>query len=43
MSLIYTLYVVLTSPSQNETFVFIIICYLTPSLAIFHAHRGKTI
>jgi hypothetical protein len=43
MSLIYTPHVILTSPSQNKTLIFINMCYVTPSLAIFHAHCGETI
>jgi nucleosome binding factor SPN SPT16 subunit len=43
MSLKYTLHVVLTSLSHYRTFVFIIICYSTLSLAIFHSYRGENI
>jgi len=43
MSLKYTLHIVLTSLSHYGTFVYIIICYLTSSLAIFHAYREETI
>jgi len=43
MSLKYTLYIVPTSLSHYGTFVFIIICYITQSLAIFHAYCGETI
>ena len=39
----YTLYVVFTSLLHYETFAFIVICYLTSSLAIFHAFRGEKI
>jgi hypothetical protein len=40
MSSKYTLHVVL---SHYGTFLFIIICYPTSYLAIFHAHRRETI
>jgi len=39
----YILHVVRTSLSHYMTFVFIIICYLISSLAIFHAYRGEII
>jgi hypothetical protein len=39
----YTLQVVRTSQSHYGTFVFIIICYLTSYLALFHAYRGEII
>ena len=43
MHLKYTLHVVLTSQSHYETFVFILICYLTPSLAFVHSYHGEKI
>jgi hypothetical protein len=43
MHLKYTLHVVLTTLSHYGTFVFIIICYLTPSLAVVHLYHGETI
>ena len=43
MHLKYTLYVVITSLSHYGTFVFIIICYLTPSLAVVHSYHGEAI
>ena len=42
MHLKYTLYVVHTLLSHYGTFVFINICYLTPSLAVVHLYHGET-
>ena len=43
MHLQYALHVVLTSLSHYETFIFILICYLTPSLAFVHSYHGEKI
>ena len=42
MHLKYTLHVVLTSLSHYK-FLFIIICYLTPSLVVVHSYHDETI
>jgi hypothetical protein len=43
MHLKYTLHVVLTSLSHYVTFVFMTICYLTPSLTVIHTYHDETI
>ena len=39
MCLKYTTLVVLISLSHDEIFVFIIVCYLTQCLAVFHSYE----
>jgi hypothetical protein len=40
---ILNFHIFVTSTSHYGTFVFIIICYLTPSLTVIHSYHDETI